>query len=162
MRRDPPDLPVTINCDGSCLNNGNNGPGGWAALLEYNNKTKIVKGNTDKTTNNRMELKSAIEGLKALTRPCTVNVYSDSQYLVMTMNEGWKRKANNDLWEELDKEIARHKVSFHWVQGHSGDARNEIVNGIAQEQSKLMKGGSNEIRRESDGTTRTPQVDRNK
>jgi len=156
FRTPEPDPIVTIHCDGSCLDNGNSGPGGWAALLEFEGKTKIIKGCAESTTNNRMELKSCIEGLRALKKPCSVHVYSDSQYLVKTMTEGWKKKANQDLWTELDLAMKGHKVKFFWVPGHSGNARNEIVNGLAQEEAKKLKGGMNDdVRRESDGVEGT-------
>jgi len=147
---------VTIHCDGSCLDNGNDGLGGWAALLEFNGRTKIVKGCEESTTNNRMELRSCIEGLRALKKPCAVHVYSDSQYLVKTMTEDWETRVNRDLWTELIELVNIHKVKFFWVQGHSGDARNEIVNGLAQEQAKLLRGGIDEVCREGDEAERAP------
>lgn len=156
MRTEPKKrLPiVTIHCDGSCLNNGNSGPGGWAALLEYEKDGQpfamIVKGCTEQTTNNRMELSAAIGGLNALKVRCEVSVYSDSQYLVNSMQLNWKRKANQDLWQQLDKLVAKHKVKFVWIRGHNGNEKNELVNSVAQQEArKLQEGGEYGIQRES-------------
>jgi ribonuclease HI len=134
---------VNIYTDGACK--GNPGAGGWAAILEYGGKEKELCGGDKLTTNNRMELIAAIEGLKALKEPCEVTLYSDSQYLVNAINKGWLeswkqkgwRKAdkspvlNDDLWKELSNMLDYHKVEFVWVRGHDGHAYNERCDKLA-------------------------------
>lgn len=133
---------VEIFTDGACR--GNPGPGGWGALLRYQNKEKNLYGGEADTTNNRMELTAAIEGLKALTRACRVDLTTDSQYVRQGITEwlpnwkarGWKTAAkkpvkNADLWRLLDEQCARHQVRWHWVKGHSGHRENEIADQLA-------------------------------
>ncbi len=124
---------VNIYSDGAC--SVNPGKGGWAAILLYGEIEKTLSGGEIQTTNNRMELKAAIEGLKALKEVCEVKLYSDSAYLVNAINEGWlenwkkhgyKRKdssekqiLNPDLWEELSSLISKHNVTFIKVKGHA-------------------------------------------
>ena len=111
---------VNIHCDGAC--SGNPGPGGWAAILTIPGKTnkKMISGKSDTTTtNNRMELTAAIEGLKALKKPCIVTLFSDSTYVVNTMAKNWNRKANQDLWEELDNLVKIHEVTWLWLPRNS-------------------------------------------
>jgi ribonuclease HI len=128
--RDPMNR-ITFYTDGSCL--GNPGPGGWAYMKQDRHGTSEDSGGEPETTNNRMELTAAIEALKSLpAHPRQVVIYSDSQLLVKTMTEGWKRKANLDLWQELDKLAARHQVSWRWVRGHDGHPENERVDQLAQ------------------------------
>ncbi|MEG4579345.1 ribonuclease H [Microcoleus sp. MON1_C5] len=105
---------VCIFCDGSC--SGNPGPGGWAAVLTVPGRPniKIVSGGVDQTTNNRMELTAAIEGLKALHSLCEVEIVSDSTYLCHTMTKNWKRRVNLDLWELLDSLCATYPVTWVW------------------------------------------------
>ena len=139
--------PVSIFCDGSCL--GNPGPGGWAALLRATTSAgavheKLVVGGEADTTNNRMELLAAIEGLRLLTRPCAVDLYTDSNYVVQGMKawiHGWKKNGwkasgkpvkNQELWAHLDAAAAAHQVRFHWVKGHAGHAENEKVDAAAR------------------------------
>ncbi|MBN9565367.1 MAG: ribonuclease HI [Alphaproteobacteria bacterium] len=139
---------VTIYTDGAC--SGNPGPGGWAALLICNNQEKMISGYDDQTTNNRMELKAAIEGLSALTTPCCVDLFTDSQYVkggIQTWIHAWKannwKKAdrqdvkNIDLWQQLDALNTTHKVQWHWVKGHSGDPRNTRVDIAARQEIAL-------------------------
>lgn len=137
---------VELYTDGAC--SGNPGPGGWAFLLRHPKTGKAIErngGQTD-TTNNRMELTGVIEGLTALTRPSTVELYSDSQYVLKGLNEwmaGWKRKGwktaskqpvkNMDLWKQLDVLSKEHTIHFHWVKGHAGHAENERVDDLAVE-----------------------------
>jgi ribonuclease HI len=134
---------VTIYTDGSCR--GNPGPGGWAAVLQYQNKEKEISGFEPDTTNNRMELKAAVEALKALKRSCDVDVYTDSQYVRQGMTawifnwrkNGWKSAdkkpiKNQDLWVELDDLSKQHQVKWHWVKGHSGHPMNERVDELAR------------------------------
>jgi ribonuclease HI len=133
---------VEIFTDGACR--GNPGPGGWGALLRYQGKERELFGGEAHTTNNRMELRAAIEGLRALKEACTVTVTTDSVYVkngITTWLEGWKKKnwktaarkpvKNVDLWQELDEENQRHQVVWHWVKGHSGHRENEIADQLA-------------------------------
>ncbi len=135
---------VEIFTDGACR--GNPGPGGWAALLRSGGNEKIVSGYEPETTNNRMELLAAIEGLAVLKRPCRVRLTTDSQYLrqgVMQWMPRWKRNGwrtaakqpvkNKDLWQRLDTLAATHDVDWHWVRGHSGHLENERVDQAANE-----------------------------
>lgn len=113
-----------VYADGSCL--GNPGPGGWAAVIvKPSGVSRTIYGGDPATTNNRMELTGAIEGLRMIPTDTRVVLRSDSQYVVKTMNLKWKRKQNVDLWEKLDAEIAQRQVKFEWVEGHAGDPLNE-------------------------------------
>lgn len=133
---------VEIFTDGACR--GNPGPGGWGALLRFGDLEKSIYGGEKLTTNNRMELLAAIEGLAALKEPCLVVMTTDSQYVRKGITEwlaGWKRNGwktaakqpvkNADLWQRLDKENQRHQVVWHWVKGHSGHRENEIADVLA-------------------------------
>lgn len=133
---------VEIYTDGACR--GNPGPGGWGVLLRSGERERELWGGETTTTNNRMELTAAIEGLTALRRPCRVAVYTDSEYLRKGIKEwlpawkarGWKtagRKPvkNEDLWRRLDELAARHDVEWHWVRGHSGHPENERADALA-------------------------------
>ena len=129
---------VEIYTDGAC--SGNPGPGGYCAILVYMGKERLVSGGEKNTTNNRMELTAAIEGLKALKEPCKVNLYSDSQYLVNAINkgwlEGWVRKGfakvkNPDLWIRFNALYKKHRVAFHWIKGHAGHPENERCDALA-------------------------------
>lgn len=135
---------VEIFTDGACR--GNPGPGGWAALLRLADSEKLVSGAAKETTNNRMELQAAIEGLGQLKRPCEVRLTTDSEYLRKGVNEwmakwksnGWRTAArkpvkNRDLWEALDELVGRHSVQWVWVKGHSGHPENERVDEAANE-----------------------------
>lgn len=128
---------MEIYTDGACL--GNPGPGGYGVVLISGKKRKELSGGFRLTTNNRMELMAAVAGLAALKRPCLVTLYSDSQYLVKAMNQGWvqrwrsqgwmrtkrERAINADLWERLLTLCERHAVTFVWVRGHGGNRENE-------------------------------------
>ncbi len=143
---------VEIFCDGACL--GNPGPGGWGALLRFKGNEKEISGGEAHTTNNRMELQAAIEGLNALSRPCRVAVTTDSQYVkngITAWIHGWKKKGwktadkkdvkNADLWQALDAAQARHAhVSWHWVRGHDGHAENERVDVLARNEAEKFRG----------------------
>jgi ribonuclease HI len=142
---------VIIHTDGACQ--GNPGPGGWAATLAYGDHKREISGGAPATTNNRMELQAAIEGLDALKRPCEVEMYTDSTYLrsgVTAWIHGWKRNGwvtktkvpvkNVDLWQALDRAATRHKVTWHWVKGHAGHDGNENCDRLATgEIDKLRK-----------------------
>lgn len=133
------DLPVIIYTDGACR--GNPGPGGWAAILQYGDKTREISGAEPDTTNNRMEMMAVIQALQALTRPCIVRLHTDSQLIVNTMTKGWKRKANQDLWADLDQAAQIHKVAWIWVKGHASDPLNNRVDHLAVQAAKsLLKG----------------------
>ena len=135
---------VILHTDGSCL--GNPGPGGWAARLSCKGSVKCVSGGFALTTNNRMELYASIQGLAALTRPCTVDLYTDSRYVRDAVEKGWlagwrrrgwkkadgKPALNRDLWERLSALLETHKVRLHWVEGHAGHAENEEVDVLAR------------------------------
>ena len=133
---------VTIYTDGSCR--GNPGPGGWAAILRYGKHEKEISDGEKDTTNNRMELRAALEALRALTEPCRVVLYTDSEYLKKGITlwmpnwkrRNWKRKggklANVDLWMKLDEEIARHEIHWRWVRAHAGNVMNERVDKLAR------------------------------
>lgn len=125
---------VIIYTDGACI--GNPGPGGWAALLLNGEKRQELSGGADHTTNQRMEVTAALSALAALTKPCAVDLFSDSQYLVHTMMKGWKRRANLDLWEALDREVARHEVQFVHIRGHRGIPLNEAVDRLANREAR--------------------------
>ncbi len=141
---------VTIYTDGAC--SGNPGPGGWGAILMYGEAKKEISGGEGKTTNNRMELTAAIEALKMLKRPCAVDLYSDSKYLVDSINKGWlfsweklgfKKKGkdvpNTDLWLELLPLIRRHSVAFIWVKGHDENEYNNRCDEMAVSEWKKFK-----------------------
>ena len=135
---------IYLFTDGACR--GNPGPGGWGALLRYGDREKKLYGAEKSTTNNRMELTAAIEGLRAIKEPCTVILTTDSQYVkngITTWLSDWKKRnwktaakkpvKNQDLWEALDHEVAAHDISWHWVKGHSGHAENEIADQLANQ-----------------------------
>jgi ribonuclease HI len=135
---------VTVYTDGACR--GNPGPGGWGAILEMGKHRRELKGGERETTNNRMELKAAIEALTALNRRCRVELYTDSEYVRKGITEwmdGWKKKGwktaakkpvkNRELWEVLDSQRNRHDVNWHWVKGHSGHPGNERADALANE-----------------------------
>jgi ribonuclease HI len=136
--------PVIIYTDGACR--GNPGPGGWGVLLRYNDVEKELCGGEFETTNNRMELTAAIEGLLALKRPCNVTLYTDSQYVRKGVTEwmaawierGWRTASkkpvkNRDLWQRLEAATERHQVDWRWVRGHSGDPDNERADQLAND-----------------------------
>lgn len=143
---------VEINTDGACL--GNPGPGGWAALLRYGKTERELAGGEGDTTNNRMELMAAIAALEALTSPCEVTLYTDSQYVKKGIGEwlpnwirrGWKTAAgdpvkNRDLWERLAVANTRHQVEWRWVRGHSGNVDNERVDQLARAAAERVRDG---------------------
>ena len=134
---------VTLITDGAC--SGNPGPGGWGAILRYGAHEKEFFGGDADTTNNRMEMTAVIEGLRALKTPCTVHIITDSKYVMDGVQKylsnwkarGWKTAdkkpvKNIDLWEQLDAEMARHRLSWEWVKGHNGHADNERVDALAR------------------------------
>jgi len=134
--------------DGSCL--GNPGPGGWGVVIvDPNGSQREYSAGDPHTTNNRMELTAAIEALRRFPAGVRVVLRSDSQYLVKSINFGWKRNANVDLWKDLDVEIARRKVKFEWVRGHSSDALNNRADRLALEAAKTAADASRALSRHS-------------
>jgi ribonuclease HI len=138
---------VEIFTDGAC--SGNPGPGGYGALLKYGGKVREVTGCELETTNNRMEMKAVIEALRLLKRPCTIEVVTDSNYVVKGMTEwlsGWvernwlnsKKKPvlNKDLWKELVKLSQPHRITWKWIRGHNGHPENERCDQLARESIK--------------------------
>ncbi len=141
----PENYPVTIYTDGAC--HGNPGPGGYAAILIHGENRKELSGGFNKTTNNRMELMAAIKGLAALKKASQVTLYSDSQYLVQSMTQGWVEKwqangwkrnkkdpaLNVDLWKRILILCYKHAVEFKWTKGHAGHPENERCDFLANE-----------------------------
>ena len=142
---------VNIYTDGAC--SGNPGPGGWGCILEYGAHRKEMSGSMPATTNNRMELFAAISALGALKEPCSVDLYSDSRYLVQAfenhwidgwMKKGWKTASgsaveNQDLWMILIAQTKKHQVSFHWVKGHASNPYNNRCDELATTAIKEYK-----------------------
>jgi ribonuclease HI len=136
---------VHLYSDGSSL--GNPGAGGYCAVLKYGDAQKIVKGAELDTTNNRMELKAVIEGLKVLKQPCRVTITSDSNYVVKAINEwlkNWIKKdfkgvKNPDLWREFLEVSRPHQLEANWVKGHAGHEENELCDKIAREEATRIK-----------------------
>ena len=133
---------VIIYTDGACR--GNPGPGGWGALIKFDSAEKEIFGGQTDTTNNQMELSAAIEGLAILKEPCSVELFTDSKYVMDGItqwiqnwkNNNWRTAAkkdvkNKELWQKLDQLISHHQVQWHWVKGHSGDAGNETADLLA-------------------------------
>lgn len=129
---------IEIYTDGACL--GSPGPGGWAAIIASDAGRQEVKGREEKTTSNRMEITAAIKGLAQTPPGSEVRIESDSQYLVYTMTKNWKRKANLDLWDELDRLVAERNVDWIWIRGHSGHPGNERANRLANEMAGIVEG----------------------
>ena len=139
---------VTLYTDGAC--SGNPGPGGWAAILQWRGKEKVLSGGEKLTTNNRMELTAVIRGLEALREPCQVTVYSDSRYVVEAMTEGWaegwrargwKRRGsgeakNPELWARLLELAEAHRLSWVWVKGHADNELNARCDALAVAESR--------------------------
>ena len=133
---------VIIYTDGACR--GNPGPGGWGALIKFDNAQKEIFGGQNNATNNQMELSAAIEGLSTLKEPCNVTLFTDSKYVMDGITQwiqnwkknNWKTSAkkdvkNKELWKQLDYLMVYHQVQFHWVKGHSGDLGNETADFLA-------------------------------
>lgn len=140
---------IALFVDGACR--GNPGPGGWGVLMRYSDHEKELCGGEQHTTNNRMELTAAIQGLRALKMSCTVDITTDSQYVRNGITEwlaNWKKRGwktadkkpvkNQDLWEQLDMEVARHQVTWHWVKGHAGHAENERADVLANRGLEML------------------------
>ena len=134
---------VDIYTDGACI--GNPGPGGWGAIMRYDENEKELSGGAAETTNNRMELSAAIEALRALKRPARVRIHTDSTYvkdgitkwIVNWKRNGWRTAAkkpvkNVDLWQDLDDALKDHDIEWHWVKGHAGHPENERADALAR------------------------------
>ena len=143
---------VEVWTDGAC--SGNPGPGGWGAILSYKGKERELSGGEAMTTNNRMELMGAISALETLTRPCTVALHTDSQYLrqgITAWIHGWKKNGwktadkkpvkNEELWKRLDAALKQHKIEWKWVKGHAGDEMNERADALARAGMAPFKSG---------------------
>ena len=141
---------VRLITDGSCL--GNPGPGGWAFILRFNGHKREAYGHEPHTTNNRMELSAAIEGLTALKERCTVEIVTDSEYVkngITSWIHGWKRKGwmtsakkpvvNRDLWEELDRLVGTHNVKWEWTKGHASHEDNNRCDELAQQAAREQR-----------------------
>lgn len=143
---------VDLYADGAC--SGNPGPGGWGTILRYGERELELCGFEPQTTNNRMELTAIISGLEKLREPCRVEIYSDSKYVVDSIQKGWldnwrrngwknsqkKTPPNLDLWQRLLPQLERHEVSFHWIRGHAGHPFNERCDRLAVEQYTRRNG----------------------
>ena len=139
---------VTVYTDGAC--SGNPGPGGWGCVLVYGDARKELSGGSPDTTNNRMELTGVIAALSALKEPCEVELYSDSKYVIDTLEKGWvygwKKKGwiksdkkpalNVDLWQLLLPLVEKHTVHYHWVKGHAQNEMNNRCDELAVAESK--------------------------
>lgn len=136
------DKKIIIYTDGAC--SGNPGPGGWGALLKSGSHEKEIYGGEKETTNNRMEIKAAIEALKSLKKSSGVTIYTDSKYVMEGITKwifGWKKNGwrnaakkpvkNSDLWQELDAIVKQHQIEWKWVKGHSGNEGNERADALA-------------------------------
>jgi len=137
------DSKIEIYTDGACL--GNPGPGGWGAILLYKEHQKKISGKEKDTTNNRMEMRAVIEALRSLKKSAEALVYTDSKYVLEGITKwifSWKKNGwrnanrkeikNIDLWQDLDAEVAKHKIEWVWVKGHNGNHFNELVDKLAR------------------------------
>ena len=151
MTDTPAENIVELYTDGAC--SGNPGPGGWGCILRFKGIEKELYGGEAPTTNNRMEMLAVLSGLNALTRPCEVAVYTDSEYVKKGMTEwlrGWKARGwktadkkpvkNDDLWKALDEAASRHRVTWNWVRGHNGHPENERADELARRGAKEAAG----------------------
>ncbi len=149
------DSKVVIYTDGGCR--GNPGPGGWGAVLLFGKHEKEIYGYEEETTNNRMELMAAIRAIELLTRPCDIDLTTDSQYVRRGISEwmedwkkrGWKTAAkkpvkNKDLWQRLDQAIKPHTIKWHWIKGHSGHQGNEMADQLANRAMDEKQGNIDE------------------
>jgi ribonuclease HI len=150
MPEQPAGQPVEIWTDGGCRPNP--GPGGWAAILRFKGNTRELSGAEPDTTNNRMELTAAAFALEALTRPCSIILHTDSEYLkngITRWHTGWVRKnwrnaagdpvKNMDLWRRILDAAKPHRIEWRWVRGHSGDPMNDRADQLATQAREALK-----------------------
>jgi len=138
---------IDIYTDGSCI--GNPGPGGWAAIIQYDGKEIKISGKSKDTTNNRMEMTAIIKALEYLhdkteftqeeLQKYQITVFSDSNLLIQTLTQGWKRKANLDLWSKIDKLRAWLSITWTWVKAHDTNHYNNLVDKLAFQEAKKVK-----------------------
>lgn len=141
---------VELFTDGSCL--GNPGPGGWAAILKFGQFERVASNSKKLTTNNEMELTAVVEGLKLITEPCDIIIYSDSKYVLDAIKSwlqnwirnNWKTStkkdvANKELWKEFVEVSKDHKITTHWVKGHNGHIENERCDKLAMAEAKRVQ-----------------------
>ncbi len=147
---------IHIYTDGACV--GNPGPGGWAAIIVDGGKRREIKGREENTTNNRMEILAAIKGLEQTPPGSQVTIHSDSQYLVRTMTENWKRSANLDLWHELDRLVGERNVDWVWIKGHNHHFENERANRLASETAGISEKSPKPTHFDSEGKVRMVDV----
>jgi cyclic pyranopterin phosphate synthase len=147
---------IHIYTDGACV--GNPGPGGWAAIIVDGGKRREIKGREENTTNNRMEILAAVKGLEQTPPDSQVTIHSDSQYLVRTMTENWKRNTNLDLWHELDKLVLERSVDWVWLKGHNHHFENERANRLANEMANMAEKASKPTHFDSEGKVRMVDV----
>lgn len=151
---------VIIHTDGGC--EGNPGPGGWAAVLRHGERVREISGGELATTNNRMELRAAIEALRALKQPCAVKIFTDSEYLrngITAWIKGWKARGwitkdkkpvkNADLWRDLEAQVAQHHVQWGWLKGHAGHAENERCDVLAGEEIQKIRQRHSSVERQA-------------
>lgn len=141
---------IEIYTDGAC--SGNPGPGGWGAILRFKERVREISGGAAETTNNQMELQAAIEALRALKEPCTIDFYTDSQYLrqgITLWIHNWKKNSwrtadkkpvkNRAQWEELDDLVQKHQIEWHWLKGHTGHPENERCDELARMEIERLR-----------------------
>ena len=147
---------IDIYVDGACV--GNPGPGGWAAIIVDGAKRRELKGWEENTTNNRMEIMAAIKGLEQTPTGSHVTIHSDSQYLVSTMTQNWRRRANIELWHKLDELVAERSVDWVWLKGHNDHPENERADRLANEMAGIKVKAAAPTHFDSEGKVRMVDV----
>jgi len=147
---------IDIYVDGACV--GNPGPGGWAAIIVDGAKRRELKGWEENTTNNRMEIMAAIKGLEQTPTGSHVTIHSDSQYLVSTMTQNWRRRANIELWHKLDELVAERSVDWVWLKGHNDHPENERADRLANEMAGIKAKSAAPTHFDSEGKVRMVDV----